>query len=122
MMCCYCALFRFCEMSALRRLSFSSDSSDNPSSHKRKNVKSKRPRLENHLSDPEEGEIPSDTGDEDDGLDEDLYGDEEDKQRLLKMSEKEREEELYRRSEYREALKVDFYFGLLINCADSKGC
>ncbi|VDL57859.1 unnamed protein product [Hymenolepis diminuta] len=93
-------------MSALRRLSFSSDSSDNPSSHKRKNVKSKRPRLENHLSDPEEGEIPSDTGDEDDGLDEDLYGDEEDKQRLLKMSEKEREEELYRRSEYREALKI----------------
>nr|CDS28316.1 RNA polymerase associated protein RTF1 [Hymenolepis microstoma] len=93
-------------MSASRRLSSSSDSSDIPSSHKRKNVKSKRPRIENHLSDPEEGEIPSDTGDEDDGLDEDLYGDEEDKQRLLKMSEKEREEELYRRSEYREALKI----------------
>lgn len=72
----------------------------------RKNVKIKRPRLENSLSDPEEGEIPSDTGDEDDGLDDDLYGGEEDKQRLLKMSEKEREEELYRRSEYREALKV----------------
>ncbi|VDO04732.1 unnamed protein product [Rodentolepis nana] len=93
-------------MSALRRLSSSSDSSDIPSSHKRKNARSKRPRIENNLSDPEEGEIPSDTGDEDDGLDEDLYGDEEDKQRLLKMSEKEREEELYRRSEYREALKI----------------
>ncbi|KAM7539942.1 hypothetical protein Aperf_G00000042685 [Anoplocephala perfoliata] len=93
-------------MSTLRRLSSSSDSSDNPSAQIRKNVKIKRPRLENSMSDPEEGEIPSDTGDEDDGLDDDLYGGEEDKQRLLKMSEKEREEELYRRSEYREALKI----------------
>ncbi|VDD83051.1 unnamed protein product [Mesocestoides corti] len=68
----------------------------------------KKARLESRLSDPEEGEIPSDAfdDDEDDGLDDDLYGGEEDKQRLLKLSEKEREEELYRRSERREAMKI----------------
>ncbi|BHF60790.1 RNA polymerase-associated protein rtf1 [Sparganum proliferum] len=69
---------------------------------------SKKPRLDNGLSDPEEGEIPSDAleDDEDDVYDEDLYCGEEDRQRLLKMSEKEREEELYRRAERREAMQI----------------
>ncbi|VDK78044.1 unnamed protein product, partial [Dibothriocephalus latus] len=64
--------------------------------------------MDNGLSDPEEGEIPSDAleDDEDDVYDEDLYCGEEDRQRLLKMSEKEREEELYRRAERREAMQI----------------
>ncbi|VDM04964.1 unnamed protein product [Schistocephalus solidus] len=69
---------------------------------------SKKPRTDNGFSDPEEGEIPSDAleDDEDDVYDDDLYCGEEDRQRLLKMSEREREEELYRRAERREAMQV----------------
>ncbi|VDM19927.1 unnamed protein product [Hydatigera taeniaeformis] len=96
-------------MSSLKYLGSSSDSSEGDAwASSRKSSKKKRPRLEHRSSDPEEGEIPSDAldDDEDDGLDDELYGGEEDKQRLLKMSEKEREEELYRRSERREAMKI----------------
>jgi len=44
----------------------------------------------------------------DDGLDDDLLGDEEDRQKLEDMNEKEREEELFRRAERREELKKRF--------------
>ena len=44
----------------------------------------------------------------DDGLDDDLIGDDEDRQRLEDMTEKEREEELFRRAERREELKKRF--------------
>ena len=44
----------------------------------------------------------------DDGLDDDLIGDDEDRQKLEDMTEKEREEELFRRAERREELKVCF--------------
>lgn len=41
-----------------------------------------------------------------DGFDENLIGDEEDRQKLEKMTEKEREQILYNRIEQREALKI----------------
>uniref|UniRef100_A0A0X3PUE6 Plus3 domain-containing protein n=1 Tax=Schistocephalus solidus TaxID=70667 RepID=A0A0X3PUE6_SCHSO len=92
--------------------SYSSDEAEWTSS--RKTTKktahgtSKKPRTDNGFSDPEEGEIPSDAleDDEDDVYDDDLYCGEEDRQRLLKMSEREREEELYRRAERREAMQI----------------
>lgn len=57
----------------------------------------------------EEGEITSDDDKEfDDGLDEDLIGDDVDRARLAEMTEREREEELYKRAENREALKKRF--------------
>nr|CAH8840974.1 unnamed protein product [Trichobilharzia regenti] len=56
----------------------------------------------------EEGEISSDDldEDEDDGLDDNLIGGEDDKRRLAKMSEKEREEELFKRAERRDAIRA----------------
>lgn len=44
----------------------------------------------------------------DDGFDENLMGDEEDKKKLAQMTEKEREQELFNRSERRETLKIRF--------------
>ncbi|WAR18795.1 RTF1-like protein [Mya arenaria] len=64
-------------------------------------------------SEPEEGEV-SDSGDNsgeeqfNDGYDENLIGDEEDKQRLEDMTEKERETELFNRMERRNLLKTRF--------------
>lgn len=43
-----------------------------------------------------------------DGYDENLMGDEEDKRKLAQMTEKEREQELFNRSERRETLKIRF--------------
>merc|ERR1712061_950111 len=59
-------------------------------------------------SDVEEGEVSdseSDIGEFDDGLDDELMGDEEDRRRLEEMNEKEREEEIFKRAEKREMLK-----------------
>lgn len=67
-------------------------------------------------SEPEEGEI-SDSGSSDsddldeefdDGLDENMIGDEEDRARLEQMTEKEREQEIYNRIEKREVLRTRF--------------
>jgi RNA polymerase-associated protein RTF1 len=57
----------------------------------------------------EEGEV-SDSNSEvfDDGYDDHFVGDEEDRRRLESMTEKEREEEIYHRSERREMLKTRF--------------
>ncbi|KAF2360390.1 Plus-3 domain [Trinorchestia longiramus] len=83
-----------------------------------KTRKSRITRAESE-SEPEEGEV-SDSDDEsndgvsddekefDDGLDENLIGDDADRARLEKMTEKEREQELYNRIEKREALKTRF--------------
>ncbi|KAH8860008.1 RNA polymerase-associated protein RTF1 isoform 2 [Schistosoma japonicum] len=56
----------------------------------------------------EEGEVSSDDldEDEDDGLDDNLIGGEDDKRRLAKMSELEREEELFKRAERRDAIRA----------------
>ena len=53
-------------------------------------------------SDESSGEEPQFT----DGYDENLIGDEEDRARLEKMTEKEREEEIYNRLEKREVLRT----------------
>lgn len=73
---------------------------------------------EKQVSEPEEGEVSdspaelsgseSDKERFDDGYDENLIGDEEDRLRLEKMTEKEREQILYSRIERREALKTRF--------------
>ncbi|XP_061172427.1 RNA polymerase-associated protein RTF1 homolog [Saccostrea echinata] len=70
------------------------------------------------VSEPEEGEVSSsddgavsDSDQEEqfnDGYDENLIGDEEDRLRLEQMTEKEREQELYNRIERRQALKTRF--------------
>jgi len=59
-------------------------------------------------SEVEDGEVPesdSDIGEFDDGLDDELMGDAEDRKRLQLMTEKEREEEIFKRAEKREMLK-----------------
>ena len=60
------------------------------------------------LSEMEEGEVSdsSDADDFDDGLDDNLMGDEEDRLKLEAMTEKEREQVIYERLERREALKT----------------
>ncbi|XP_026478010.1 RNA polymerase-associated protein Rtf1 [Ctenocephalides felis] len=68
--------------------------------------------VENH-SEPEEGEVSSDdansssSDDEfNDGFDENLMGDEEDRARLAALTEKERETEIFKRIEQREVMKT----------------
>lgn len=57
----------------------------------------------------DDGEIADDDSKEfNDGYDENLMGDDDDKRRLAQMSEKERELELFNRSERRETLKIRF--------------
>ncbi|CAL4069300.1 unnamed protein product, partial [Meganyctiphanes norvegica] len=81
-------------------------------------------------SEPEEGEV-SDSGssgssdvdlDEefDDGLDENMIGDEEDRARLEQMTEKEREQEIYNRIEKREVLRTRFEIEKKLRLAKKK--
>ncbi|KRY10070.1 RNA polymerase-associated protein RTF1 -like protein [Trichinella patagoniensis] len=80
---------------------------DNTSARKKgKHQKSKsKPRKE--TAEKKESDS-SDSAVFDDGYDEDLLGDEEDRKKLQKMSEKDREQEIYRRLERRELLKARF--------------
>ncbi|XP_050357987.1 RNA polymerase-associated protein Rtf1-like [Nymphalis io] len=80
-------------------------STDSAGSGKRKDV----------YSEPEEGEVSSHSSDNDsidseeefdDGYDENLMGDEEDRARLAAMSEKEREQEIFKRIERRDLMKT----------------
>ncbi|GIX92916.1 RNA polymerase-associated protein RTF1 homolog [Caerostris darwini] len=81
-------------------------------------------------SEPEEGEVSdsgsgsgdaSDSDDEfNDGYDENLMGDEEDKARLAQMTEKEREQEIYNRVEKREVLKTRFEIEKKLRLAKKK--
>ncbi|XP_035222295.1 RNA polymerase-associated protein RTF1 homolog [Stegodyphus dumicola] len=81
-------------------------------------------------SEPEEGEVSdsdnesgeaSDSDDEfNDGYDENLMGDEEDKARLMQMTEKEREQEIYNRVEKREVLKTRFEIEKKLRLAKKK--
>ncbi|KAJ0170432.1 hypothetical protein K1T71_013803 [Dendrolimus kikuchii] len=80
-------------------------STDSASSGKKKDV----------YSEPEEGEVSSHSSDNDsidseeefdDGYDENLMGDEEDRARLAAMSEKEREQEIFKRIERRDLMKT----------------
>jgi RNA polymerase-associated protein RTF1 len=89
------------------------------------NTSSKRPRGRN---DREEGEVDDDEDaghddDEDefnDGYDENLMGDDDDQQRLALMTEKEREQELFNRSEKREVLKTRFEIEKKLRLAKKK--
>lgn len=58
--------------------------------------------------DPASPKSPLDEGEFDDGYDENLMGDEEDKRMLAQMTEKQREQELFNRSERRETLRIRF--------------
>uniref|UniRef100_A0A1E1WLS4 Plus3 domain-containing protein n=1 Tax=Pectinophora gossypiella TaxID=13191 RepID=A0A1E1WLS4_PECGO len=80
-------------------------STDSAGSGKKKDV----------YSEPEEGEVSSHSSDNDsidseeefdDGYDENLMGDEEDRARLAAMSEKEREQEIFKRIERRDLMKT----------------
>lgn len=66
-------------------------------------------REEGEVEDDDEDEKSDDFADEfNDGYDENLMGDEADQARLAQMTEKEREEELFNRSEKREVLRARF--------------
>lgn len=71
-------------------------------------MRSQRVRMDQKIVALEEGEISSDDfdEDEDDGLDDNLIGGEDDKRKLEKMNEKEREEELFKRAERRDAIQA----------------
>lgn len=81
-------------------------------------------------SEPEEGEVSdsdsgsgeaSDSDDEfNDGYDENLMGDDEDRARLMQMTEKEREQEIYNRVEKREVLKTRFEIEKKLRLAKKK--
>ncbi|XP_065161988.1 RNA polymerase-associated protein Rtf1 isoform X2 [Atheta coriaria] len=107
----------------------SSDSDSDSGKHRSKKNKSQRshsmssdsdkgsPRhvpekSQDHNSEPEEGEV-SDSSDSseaefNDGYDDQLMGDEEDRARLASLTEKERETEIYKRIEQRELMKHRF--------------
>ena len=86
----------------LNKITDSSDSEDEKETGKRKKS-SPEPGLDKERKKEEFIESKDHF---DDGLDDDLIGDDEDRQRLEDMTEKEREEELFRRAERREELKV----------------
>ena len=77
---------------------------------KKKQQRQRQTASQRRKNDPEEeGEINSSSDEDfDDGLDDELIGDAEDRARLEKMTEKEREEELFKRAENRENLKKRF--------------
>ena len=90
----------------------SGSSSESSSDEEKENVAAK-PEVPADKSDKSEGEISndeeesSDSGDSEfnDGFDEDFMGDEEDRARLHRLSEKERETEIFKRAERRDQLK-----------------
>ena len=86
------------------------DGDEKSNQKKKKLTKKKDEERKRTSSGAEEGEVnsndsDSDFGEFDDGLDEDFIGDEEDRKMLDEMNEKEREEEIFKRSEKREMEK-----------------
>lgn len=85
---------------------------------KKAKKKGKRIKSIKEEEEREEGEVDDDEDDDDlddddidefnDGFDDNLMGDEEDQKRLAEMTEKEREQELFNRSEKREVLRTRF--------------
>lgn len=64
--------------------------------------------VKNNNSEPEEGEVSDSSSSEEefnDGYDDQLMGDEEDRARLASLTEKERETEIFKRIEHRELMK-----------------
>ena len=60
------------------------------------------------VSDSEKDASDGDFEEFDDGLDENMIGDEQDKKRLEQMTEKEREQEIFNRLEKREAMRTRY--------------
>ncbi len=95
----------------LSKLSDSSDSEDEQEEKGKKTKeedkrKSSSPEPEPSKAKKKKDDFIENNDHFDDGLDDDLIGDDEDRQKLEDMTEKEREEELFRRAERREELKV----------------
>ena len=95
----------------MSKLSDSSSDSEDEGEEKRKEKSRRKPSppLKSPSPEKSKGKVAVETNDQfDDGLDDDLIGDDEDRQMLEDMTEKEREEELFRRAERREELKKRF--------------
>ena len=88
----------------LSKLSDSSDSEEEREAPQKKKQKSPEPEPVK----PKKKETVENNDHFDDGYDEDLIGDDEDRQWLEDLTEKEREEELFKRAERREELKKRF--------------
>ena len=75
-----------------------------------KSVKEEEEREEGEVDDDEDDDLDDDDDIDEfnDGFDENLMGDDEDQKRLAEMTEKEREQELFNRSEKREVLRTRF--------------
>lgn len=92
------------------------DNDDDDSQPKRRGRKAKKAspvkRKKKSILSKEDGEVSQSDEDSnkefDDGLDDQLIGDDEDRTRLEKMTEREREEELFKRAEIRENLRKRF--------------
>ncbi|XP_054162672.1 RNA polymerase-associated protein RTF1 homolog [Oppia nitens] len=84
----------------------------------------KKKQIEDDIE-KEDGEVDDDEDEEDieefnDGYDENLMGDDDDQKRLAMMTEKEREQELFNRSEKREVLKTRFEIEKKLRMAKKK--
>lgn len=92
--------------------------SDNESPNDKKRTKptnspssEEESKIEKQNSEPEEGEVSDSSSSEEeynDGYDDQLMGDEEDRARLASLTEKERETEIFKRIEQRELMKTRF--------------
>lgn len=113
--------------------SSSSDDEDGDWNQKKKATKKTKPKAKNvkkvkteeeDAEEREEGEVEDDDDDDieefNDGYDENLMGDEDDQKRLAMMTEKEREQELFNRSEKREVLKTRFEIEKKLRMAKKK--
>lgn len=95
----------------------SSDEGSDSDGNERKKTKqdtksdseSERDKDDGKISEPEEGEVSDSSSSEEefnDGYDDQLMGDEEDRARLAALTEKERETEIFKRIEQREMMKT----------------
>ena len=67
------------------------------------------------MSDSDKDASDGDFQEFDDGLDENLIGDEHDKKRLEQMTEKEREQEIFNRLEKREAMRTRYIYEISLD-------
>ena len=83
--------------------------SNDSESENEDNVPKEKPKKKKKEKEKKESDIVNSWRDEfDDGLDSDLIGDDDDRDALEEMTEKQREEELFKRAERREELKKRF--------------
>jgi RNA polymerase-associated protein RTF1 len=90
------------------RMSNGSDSEDEKVPEKVEKVKAGRKVEKKNQPSQDDATIATWRNEFDDGLDDDLIGDAEDRTRMEEMNEKEREEEIFKRAEKREELRKRF--------------